>query len=634
MLFLWDTSTRATNPEIKLRFFDSTEGKIKEISVINYKPYFLAPYPLTKKEVDAVKSVQGEIQTLRKRNLFTDKILTLAKISVWNPSFLKRLEKDFRKVWENEIEFSRSYIYDRGLVFGAPYIQQEERFEIINNIDEDLESQYKETFASEDSHSQKHKLIKEWFNLCHQRVPKIPSKLLQQNNKPVDSIKIYSAFLLSRLTNIPVLEAYSTRRVSNWLRSMIHNYLRKNNILIPTSEELRRGYETHKVPGALTLKPKPGIYFNTVVCDFKSLYPSCIDRYNLSYETIDCSHEECKINIIHEINHHACTKRKGFYSLLIGALKDLRIRWFLPLSSNHSIPEEDRSRAEAASKMLKLIGVSAYGVTIRIHGLACPPLAESITGYGRWVLKATWKIAKELGMQPTYGDTDSIFLDNPSLYQVRTLAIRVKNQLKLELAEEKHYTLCVLSKAKKAYFGIRKDKMPDLKGLTAVKSNAPNFIQRVFRQCVQILMDVSNMKQYVSAKKKIVKAVQDAKKQLMEGKVDLQDLIYSVQLYHEPQERIREKGVMPQPYQCAMQLIDNGEKLARRSIVHFLKVKPFNYKSKTFTVKPFSSVMSFSEINVEDYMRNLTSALEQTFEPMGINMDTEFNKRLTDWFRG
>jgi DNA polymerase I len=338
--------------------------------------------------------------------------------------------------------------------------------------------------------------------------------------------------------------------------------------------------------------------------------------------------------MIHEISHHACTKRKGFYSLLIGALKDLRIHWFLPLSKNYSFPEEDRNRAEAASKMLKLISVSAYGVTIRIHGLACPPLAESITGIGRWVLKTTWKIAEELGMQPTYGDTDSIFLDNPSLHQVQTLVKRVKNQLKLELAKEKHYTLCVLSKAKKAYFGISKDEIPDLKGLTAVKSNAPNFIQRVFRQCVQILSDVNNMKQYDAAKKKIAKAVQEAKKQLMEGKVDLQDLIYSVQLNHEPQERIRATGFMPQPYQCAMQQIDNGEKLGRRSIIHFLKVKPFKYKSRTFTVKPFSSVRNLSEINIVDYIRNLTSALEQTFEPMGINLDTEFNKKLTDWFSG
>ncbi|MCW3980396.1 MAG: hypothetical protein NWF11_02865 [Candidatus Bathyarchaeota archaeon] len=100
--------------------------------------------------------------------------------------------------------------------------------------------------------------------------------------------------------------------------------MRKNSILIPTSEEMRRGFETRKVPGALTITPAAGIYFNTVVCDFESLYPSCIDSYNLSYETVDCPHEECEANRIQETNHHTCTKRKGFYSILMGALKDLK----------------------------------------------------------------------------------------------------------------------------------------------------------------------------------------------------------------------------------------------------------------------------------------------------------------------
>jgi DNA polymerase elongation subunit (family B) len=142
------------------------------------------------------------------------------------------------------------------------------------------------------------------------------------------------------------------------------------------------------------------------------------------------------------------------------------------------------------------------------------------------------------------------------------------------------------------------------------------------------------MKQYELAKKKIVQYVQKAKKQMIEGKVDLQDLIYSVQLYHEPQERIRTTATMPQPYQCAMQLIDNGEKISRRSIVQFLKVKPFKYKGRLFTVKPFNSVKSLSEVNKEDYIRNLTSALEQTFEPMGINLETGINQKLSNWFSG
>lgn len=633
MLFLWDSSYRETSREIKLMFLESKKGEIIDFSVDSYMPYFLAPYPLSKEEREAVESFQGKVETVKKRNLFTDRVSSMAKVKVSSPLFLKSLRGHFKQVWESEIDYGRSYIYDNGLVFGAPCIQQGGLFTITTDIDKNLKRKFKKTFGMGEghgSHARKHKQIEEWFNLCNQEVPEISLDVLDSSGKSSPT-GIYSAFLLARLANIPVQEAFTSRRVSDWIRSVIYDYMRKNSILIPTSEEMRRGFETRKVPGALTITPAAGIYFNTVVCDFESLYPSCIDSYNLSYETVDCPHEECEANRIQETNHHTCTKRKGFYSILMGALKDLRIHWFKPLS-NTALSSEARNRARAASRMLKLLSVSGYGVTVRIHGLACPPLAESITGYGRRALQMTFKIAEECGLHPIYGDTDSIFLDNPSPSQVHVLATKVKNHLKLELAVEKHYSICVLPRAKKAYFGITKDGEPDLKGLTAIKSNAPSFIQKVFRRCVGILSDVENMEQYILAKRRIVEVVRQQKKRLLEGKVGLEKLIYSVQLYHNPEERIKGTKVMPQPYQCAMQMIDGGERLRRRDIVRFLKVKPFSYKGKIFTVKPFHNVRSLSEVNTEDYIRNLTTALKQTFEPMGIKLNADTNKKLTNWF--
>jgi len=633
MLFLWNASFTDTSREITLEFYDSSSRDIKKFSLNDYKPYFLAAYPLSRNGEEAVVSTQSEVERVEKRNLFTEETMQLAKVKAWTPTFLKKLRDHFSSVWESEIEYGRSYIYDSGLVFGIPYTQQGQGFAATKEVSRDLKQEFETAFAEERKTAPlKYAQIEEWFNLCHQPVPEIDWGLLGGKKKQEDATEqVYLAFLLARIANIPVSEAYASRRVSDWIKSMIYTYLRRNDTLIPTSTELRRGYETHAVPGALTVEPEAGVYFNTVVCDFESLYPSCIDSFNLSYETVNCPHEECKTNRISETPHHVCTKRKGFYSLLIGALKDLRIRWFKPLSTNESIPEEERSLAKAASRLLKLISVSSYGVTVRIHGVACPPLAESITGYGRWALQNTWETAKEHGMHPTYGDTDSIFLDNPSSIQVQALIDAVKKRLNLDLAIEKQYTLCVLPKAKKAYFGIARDGTPDLKGLTAIKSNAPKFIQQVFRDCIKELSHVGTMEQYLLAKKEIVAVVHDAVKRLRERQVNPQDLEYSVQLYYDPNERVVETDIMPQPYQCALQLIDAGERLSRRETVHFIKVNPFNYKGKTFTVKPAGHVKSLIEVNVEDYVRNLTTALEQALKPMGIRLERD--KKLTDWFK-
>jgi DNA polymerase elongation subunit (family B) len=632
MLFLWNVGFSDTSREVALEFYDSSRGELEKFSVSNYQPYFLAAYPLSKDEEEAVANVQGEVEFVQRQNLFTEETVRLAKVKAWTPAFLKKLTRQFGNTWESEIGYGRSYIYDSGMVFGASYVQQGENFVLAKDVSQELKSKFEAVFAHERvTAPPKYELIKEWFNLGNQQVPDIRAGLLGNVRKEKDlKERVSLAFLLARIANIPVPEAYASRRVSDWIKSMIYTYLRRNNILVPTSKELRRGQETHRVPGALTLEPEAGVYFNTVVCDFESLYPSCIDSYNLSYETVDCSHEECRTNSVSEVGHHVCTRRKGFYSLLIGALKDLRIRWFKPLSNNSSVTEEERRLAKAASRLLKLISVSSYGVTVRIHGVACPPLAESITGYGRWALQTTWDIAKKNGMHPTYGDTDSVFLDNPKPEQVQALIDTVKKRLNLDLAIDQQYTLCVLPKAKKAYFGITADGTPDLKGLTAIKSNAPKFIQQVFRDCIHLLSHVRSMDQYASAEDEIIVVVNEAIRKLREREVNLEDLVYSVQLFYDPNERLATKSIMPQPYQCALQLMDAGEKLSRRDTVNFVKVKPFNYKRKTFTVKPVSHVRSLTEINVEDYIRNLTTALEQMFEPMEIKLVKEV--KLTDWF--
>jgi DNA polymerase elongation subunit (family B) len=629
--FLLDAKVEGSNT-VKLRFFDPSEDAIRELKDSNCKPYFYVPYPLGQQDEEIIRSLNGEVEVVRKTDLYTNQERTIAKVKVQKPDLVSQAQKKLETSWESEIDFHHSYAYDYGLVFGAPHVVQDGRFTPVESVPENLQARFSEAFGSIKAVDLlKFNQIERWFGLLHQPVPQIKPEMLGLRGN-VDSDRYYYAFMLSRIANLPVTETYVSHGVSYWLKSMIHMYLRSHNILIPTSKELRRGLETHEVPGALTITPKSGLYFNTVVTDFESLYPSCIDSYNLSYETVDCNHEECRNNMVKEIGHYICTRQRGFLAALIGALKDLRIRWFKPLSKDNSISENERHQAEITAKLLKLLTVSSYGVSVRIHGLACPPLAESITGYGRWALQTTWNMAEQNGLHPVYGDTDSVFLENASMDKVNELIETVKKQLRLDLAVERRYSICVLSKAKKAYFGILSDGTPDLKGLTAVKSNAPNFIQNVFKDCVKELSNVKNHEEFEKAKAKIIAIVRSAIQNLRDREVELKDLIFSVELYHDPKEKMQSK-VLPQAYQCAVQLIDSGKEVKQKDTVAFIKVKPFSYRGREFTVKPADKVQKIAEINVEDYVRNLTTALNQTFNPMSIKFETEAKAemKITDW---
>jgi hypothetical protein len=60
-----------------------------------------------------------------------------------------------------------------------------------------------------------------------------------------------------------------------------------------------------------------------------------------------------------------------------------------------------------------------------------------------------------------------------------------------------------------------------------------------------------------------------------------------------------------------------------------VKVKPFQYRGKNFTVKPTEEVRDFHEVNVDDYVRNLRTALNQTFKPMNIAFKEDTDRKIT-----
>ncbi len=562
------------------------------------------PYYITEKES------RGE--PIKKLNLFTQKESAFHKVR-----YVGKAPKNINS-WELEMDPALSYIYDKELRFGTLHQFENNTWMPELSLDDEDLSRFEELFGEiRYKDPIKYSMVKEAYTYAIQPVPLVK---LEKLGLPEGSEEdYYNAFLLSRIANLPISRTYRNRTVSDWIRSMLNTYYRSHNMLIPNPEELKLGDTRKYVTGALTITPDSGTYFNMHVLDFESLYPGCIDVFNLSYETVRCNHPECQTNLVPGLDYNICTKRRGVYSALTGALRDLRIRLFKPRARSGQSVEDKNMRA--ASRILKLFLVSCYGVTIRIHGLASPLLAEAITAYGRYVLQSTWDMAKSNGLKPRYGDTDSVFLDNPSVHDVNALIRSVEGRFKLELAPDRVYSVCVLSSAKKAYFGIPPSGEPEIKGLSIAKSNSPQFFQRTFQNCLTELSEGRRTPaDFEIAKQRVPAVVQEAVRELRVGKVDLSDLEYLVELRDDPQEKLRSK-TLPQPYQAAWLLLKKGTRLAGGEVVGFVKVRPFRFQGRQLTVKPTSQANP-GEINVDGYVRNLISSLSQTFEPMSIKIDT------------
>jgi DNA polymerase elongation subunit (family B) len=552
-------------------------------------------------------------EPVRKLNLFTGDELNL-----WKVNFRGKLSRG-DNVWEGEVYPALSYAYDKGLRFGVPHRFTGDGWIPNTPLTEQQDSQFEKLFGNtRRTDPLKYTALKETYAYITQPVPKIPEAKL--NLPEVGSEEdYYNAFLLSRIANLPVNRTYRNYSVSDWIRSMLYTYYRSHNILIPNPEELKLGDTRKFVTGALTIGPEPpGTYFNMHVLDFESLYPGCIDVFNLSYETIQCSHQECMHNLVPgQSALHVCTKRRGIYSALVGALRDLRLQIYKPQTKKAG---EVDAKVLAASRVLKVFLVSCYGVTIRIHGLASPLLGEAITAYGRHVLQSTWDLAKRMDLIPRYGDTDSVFLDDPTEEAAWKLTQEVSSSFRLELASDRVYSVCVLSTAK-AYFGILPSGEPEIKGLAIAKSNSPQFFQETFQQCLTLLAQGRHSPaDFETVKLQVPEVVKAALRRLRSGKVSLADLEYRVELREDPVEKLRSKR-LAQPYQTAWLLMKQGKAPALGETVGFVKVLPFRLAGRQFTVKP-TSLTNPKEVDVDDYALSLLASLSQVFDPMNLKLKT------------
>jgi len=581
--------------QVTLRLVDSSNQEPVEWTDRSYPPYYLS------KHENGVP--------VKKIDLFTGNEVELRKVI-----FSGKLAKNTAG-WELDIDPAMSYVYDNGLRFGVLHRFTGKSWSPYTaNLK--LDSRFDELFGNVRKRDPlKYEALKEFYSYISQPVPKIPTEKLSIHESGSDE-DYYNAFLLSRIANLPLNRTFRNYSVSDWIRSMLNTYYRGNNILIPNPQELMLGDTRKQVTGALAIGPEPGTYFNMHVLDYESLYPGCVDVFNLSYETIQCQHAECRSNTVPgQPQLHVCKKRRGIYSALVGAIRDLRLQIYKPQTKKADASEN----ALAASRILKLFLVSCYGVTIRIHGLASPLLGEAITAYGRYVLQSTWDLAKKMELRPKYSDTDSLFLDNPPEEETWKLIQEVGSKFRLQLAHDRVYSVCVLSTIK-AYFGILPTGEPEIKGLAIAKSNSPRFFQETFQQCLIHLAQGRHSPSdfEMIAKKQLPEIVNEAVNRLRQRRVSLTDLEYRVELREEPAEKLQSKR-LAQPYQAAWLLDKQGNRPERGETIGFVKVLPFRLQGRQFTVKPTDQANP-NEIDVDDYALSLFASLSQVFDPMNIKL--------------
>ncbi|MBI2542053.1 ribonuclease H-like domain-containing protein [Candidatus Woesearchaeota archaeon] len=293
------------------------------------------------------------------------------------------------------------------------------------------------------------------------------------------------------------------------------------------SEVQQRRLNTYQ--GAFVYEPKPGLYKDIAVFDFRSLYPTILGSHNIGPDTINCVCCEGTSQIIDDGSekYWFCSKKRGFIPTLIEDLISRRIRIKEMVktekadSGRHA--GEKHAFLDARQNSLKLLANSFYGYLgffgARWYSIEC---ARSITAWGRSYIHKVIDSAQKEGFMVIYSDTDSVFLtlDGKTKEDALDLIGSINKELPglMELEYEGFYPAGIFVSAKLGPFGAKKkyamiSEKGDLKikGFETVRRNWSFIAKDVQENVIGIILRENDTQKALAYAKEVINSLRSKK---------------------------------------------------------------------------------------------------------------------------
>ncbi len=286
----------------------------------------------------------------------------------------------------------------------------------------------------------------------------------------------------------------------------------------PNQDEVRARFKkTYK--GAFVVEPKPGLYQDIAVFDFRSLYPSIIASHNISLSTFRCSCCEGKAKKVpvDDEDYWFCERKKGFISQIIEELITRRMR----INEIMKKEKKENRLLLARSQTLKTLANSFYGY-LGFYGSRWYSIesATSVTAWGRFYINQVIEKAEKEGFKVLYGDTDSVFLSlkgkarKNAIKFVEGVNQNLPGVMELEFEEFYPKGIFVSAKlgdagAKKKYALLDESGNIKIKGFEMVRRNWSAIAKEVQQNVLSIILKEDDIEKAFKYVRKVINELKD-----------------------------------------------------------------------------------------------------------------------------
>ncbi|MFH1234845.1 MAG: DNA-directed DNA polymerase [Candidatus Diapherotrites archaeon] len=416
-----------------------------------------------------------------------------------------------------------------------PVLRSLSRFGIVNLIKFDLESVDKALFGEEKEKITAEQIVEMW------RTGKEIERLAEYNRRDSEvTHRLVKEYLpvyieMGKLVHQTLFDA-SRSGASQLVEALLIRESFGQNVLVPnrpSDQDVRlRLMQTYK--GGFVREPEKGLHENLAVLDFTSLHPTIMISHNISPDTVNCEHTECKKNMSPD-KYWFCTKRKGFVSSILEQLFSKRLELKKEMKSKKKESHE-YSALFARQQALKILLNSFYGTLGFAHfRWYSRESAMAVTGWSREYVQWVANEADKAGFRTIYGDTDSSFIKIPegkTKENVEEFLKKINSELPgvMNLELEGFYRRGIFvtkksgeSAAKKKYALIDYNGHLKIVGFEYVRRDWAGIAKETQRSVIEAILKEGNPE-------KAIEIVKKAIKDLKEGKAKKSELVIYSQI--------------------------------------------------------------------------------------------------------
>jgi DNA polymerase, archaea type len=442
---------------------------------------------------------------------------------------------------------------------------------------------------------------------------------------------------LSRICRMP-LHTASRASIGKCMSSLQFYYADQKNVLIPWKPTLSEHIKTLEEllaadRGGMILEPRIGVHERVAELDFVSLYPSIMEKMNISAETVFC--ECCPDSDLRvpELNsYYRCEKRKG---LVPTALKILLIKRKIYKGLRNSVTDTKLKRVyDARQNALKWVLVTSFGYLgfnnakfgrIDAHIAVC--------AFDRQILVSTMRIAERHAFKVLHAIVDSIWVQkrnaqnhaNQDDYNI--LKKDIEKETGFDISFEGIYKWIAFVPSKSSdivgvpnrYFGVFEDGTLKLRGIEARRHDTPVFFSNYQQLVLNMMAEADTINDVKLMFPEIRYTLEKYLMLLKQRKVPLNELAFTKRTskgFDEYQDRNTVEN------NALSNLRGEGKSLRAGEILKYVITDYYRKGSKNRSI-PIELANSQTKYDVKRYCEILEEVTNTVTEPFGLSIKNQ-----------